>query len=89
MEKYGKKGTNNKMGTMVLGYSVSGMGNGMVNMLGTAIRQLLLLVPVLYLLVRYAGIRYGWYAFWISETAVVLYAGLAARRELLKREIID
>ncbi|MGN0371471.1 MAG: hypothetical protein ACI4F3_01525, partial [Enterocloster sp.] len=75
--------------TMVLGYSVSGMGNGVVNMLGTAIRQCLLLIPILYLFVRYGGISRAWYAFWISELAGALYAAWAARRELIKRRILN
>ena len=71
--------------TMVLGYSVSGMGNGMVNMLGTALRQFVVLVPVLYILVKYAGISYGWYAFWVSEVIAVVYAIWAARKELREK----
>lgn len=74
--------------TMVLGYSVSGIGNGVVNMMGTAIRQLILLVPVLYLFVKCAGIHYAWYAFWIAEAAAVVYAACAARKELLKKGLL-
>lgn len=68
--------------TIVLGYAVSGMGNGVVNMLGTAIRQLLLLIPVIYLLVSCAGVSYGWYAFWIAEAAAAFYVVWAARRNI-------
>ena len=74
--------------TMVLGYSISGIGNGVVNMMGTAIRQLILLVPVLYLFVKCAGIHYAWYAFWIAEAAAVVYAACAARKELLKKGLL-
>lgn len=73
--------------TMVLGYLVSGLGNGMVNMVGTALRQLVLLVPVIYFLSRYAGIGYAWYAFWVSELAAAIYAVLATRKELKKKNI--
>lgn len=74
--------------TMVLGYSISGIGNGVVNMMGTAIRQLILLVPVLYLFVKCAGIHYAWYAFWIAEVAAVVYAACATRKELLKKGLL-
>ena len=36
--------------TMMIGYAISGMGNGMVNMLATAIRQCVVLVPLAWLL---------------------------------------
>lgn len=74
--------------TMVLGYAVSGLGNGVVNMLGTAIRQFILLVPGIYLLSKHIGISYTWYAFWISEVAAAAYTALAALRELKKKGII-
>lgn len=73
--------------TMVLGYTVSGLGNGVVNMMGTALRQFVLLVPVIYLLSKYAGIEYAWYAFWISETAAAVYAVLATKKELREKKI--
>lgn len=75
--------------TMVLGYSASGMGNGIVNMLGTAIRQLILLVPALYLFSKYFGISHAWYAFWIAEAAATLYAVIATIHELKKKKIIS
>ncbi len=75
--------------TMVLGYSASGMGNGIVNMLGTAIRQLILLVPVLYLFSRFFGISHAWYAFWIAEAVATLYAVIATVHELNKKKIIS
>lgn len=60
--------------TMVTGYLISGLGNGMVNMAGTAIRQLVVLLPSVWLLNRISGIDCVWYAFWISEAAAALYA---------------
>ncbi|MCI7180149.1 MAG: MATE family efflux transporter [Schaedlerella sp.] len=62
--------------TMVTGYLISGFGNGMVNMTGTAIRQLIILLPSVWLLSRCFGINYVWYAFWISEITAVIYAVL-------------
>lgn len=60
--------------TMVMGYLISGLGNGMVNMMGTAIRQIIILLPVVWLISRLWGIGAVWYAFWISETIAFLYA---------------
>lgn len=74
--------------TMVLGYLVSGLGNGIVNMLGTALRQFVLLVPIIYLFSKWFGIEYAWYAFWISEVAAAVYAVLATRSELRKKKIL-
>jgi putative MATE family efflux protein len=68
--------------TMILGYAMSGMGNGMINMLGTALRQLIIFVPLAYIFARYFGIEHVWYSMWISETVAVLYAIWASRRQL-------
>lgn len=75
--------------TMLLGYLVSGLGNGMVNMLGTALRQFILLVPAIYLLSKTMGIGYAWYAFWISEAAAAVYAAFASVRELKTKGILS
>ncbi|MGN1147024.1 MAG: MATE family efflux transporter [Lachnospiraceae bacterium] len=68
--------------TMVTGYIISGLGNGMVNMIGTAIRQLIVLLPLVWLFGRFWGMNHVWYAFWISETAAVLYAVLKLKHHL-------
>jgi Na+-driven multidrug efflux pump len=68
--------------TMILGYAMSGMGNGMINMLGTALRQLIIFVPLAYLFAKYFGIEHVWYSMWISETVAVLYSIWASRRQL-------
>lgn len=60
--------------TMILGYSMSGLGNGMVNMFGTALRQLIIFVPLAYLFASCFGIEKVWYSMWISEIAAVIYA---------------
>ncbi len=74
--------------TVVLGYVVSGLGNGVVNMVGTAIRQIILLVPGIYLFSKYLGVEYAWYAFWISEAAAALYSSLATVRELRRKGVL-
>ena len=66
--------------TMILGYSMAGLGNGLVNMLGTVIRQLIPFVPLAYLLARFVSVRAVWYAMWISESAAVVFAVLATRK---------
>ncbi len=74
--------------TMVLGYTNSGLGSGVVNMLGTALRQFLVLIPILWLLSWSIGMSAAWYAFWVAEVAAVVYAVLAARHQLRKRHIL-
>ena len=71
--------------TTVLGYACSGLGSGMVNMVGTCLRQFLPLVPLAFLFGKLGGTGSVWYAMWISETLAVLYAALFARRLFLKK----
>ncbi|MCD8189519.1 MAG: MATE family efflux transporter [Clostridiales bacterium] len=73
--------------TMILGYSLSGLGNGVVNMLGTAIRQFILLVPGIWLLARLFGVGYAWYAFWVAELAATAYAACMTVRELRRKGV--
>lgn len=73
--------------TMILGYSVSGMGNGVVNMLGTAFRQLIILVPAMWFLSSQFGVDYAWYGFWFAEVIATLYAVWATLRLLKKKNI--
>ena len=53
--------------TTVLGYSASGLGNGMINMLGTALRQFIIYVPVTWMMAEFGDINLIWYAAWIAE----------------------
>jgi putative MATE family efflux protein len=71
--------------TMVLGYSMSGLGNGMVNMIGTGLRQLVIFVPLLYVFAKVFGIEHCWYAIWISEIIAVVYSITAAVRIMKKK----
>ncbi|MCD8068354.1 MAG: MATE family efflux transporter [Lachnospiraceae bacterium] len=75
--------------TIILGYSMSGLGNGVVNMMGTALRQVIVLVPCIWLLSKILGVDYAWYAFWISELAGCVYAAWASYRELKKKGILE
>jgi Na+-driven multidrug efflux pump len=74
--------------TMVLGYSMSGLGNGLVNMIGTGLRQFIIFVPLLYVFASAFGIGHCWYAIWISEAAAVIYSITATIRILKKKKII-
>ena len=60
--------------TILCGYFASGLGNGMVNMVSAAIRQLVLLIPFLWLFIKTLGITHAWYAFWIAEIAACIYS---------------
>lgn len=60
--------------TILCGYFASGLGNGMVNMVSAAIRQLVLLIPCLWFLIKAFGITHGWYAFWIAELVACIYS---------------
>lgn len=73
---------------MILGYSMSGLGTGMVNMLGTALRQLIIFVPLAYLFAARCGIGTVWYSMWISELAAVLYSVRASGNVMRRRKII-
>jgi Na+-driven multidrug efflux pump len=70
--------------TMILGYSMSGLGNGVINMMGTALRQLILFVPLAYLFTRAFGINKVWYSMWISEIVAVIYAIMASGEMMQK-----
>lgn len=75
--------------TMILGYSMSGLGNGMVNMFGTALRQLIIFVPLAYLFASCFEIEKVWYSMWISEIAAVIYAVWASGNMLRKINISE
>ena len=68
--------------TILCGYFASGLGNGVVNMIGAALRQLVVLVPCLWLLIRTMGIEKAWFAFWVSEVAACAYSLWATKKEL-------
>ena len=68
--------------TILCGYFASGLGNGMVNMISAAIRQLILLIPCLWFLIKAFGITHGWYAFWIAETVACIYSYCTSHKSL-------
>ncbi|MCD8160289.1 MAG: hypothetical protein LUE61_03735 [Clostridiales bacterium] len=71
--------------TMLCGYFASGLGNGVINMVGGALRQLVLLVPLVYLFTLWFGISHTWYAMWIAELAAMVYSAVSVRREIRRK----
>lgn len=74
--------------TIILGYAASGLGNGVINMVGSALRQFVLLVPLVYLLAKFAGVDKIWFALWVSEGAAAIYSILSMRKEY-KEKIVQ
>ena len=60
--------------TILCGYFASGLGNGIINMISAAIRQLILLVHCLLIFIKISGISHSWYAFWIAEIVACIYS---------------
>lgn len=60
--------------TILCGYFSSGLGNGIINMVGAAIRQLILLVPCLWIFIKISDLSHSWYAFWIAEIVACIYS---------------
>ncbi len=71
--------------TILCGYFASGLGNGVVNMIGGALRQLVVLVPCLWLFIHLFGIEKAWYAFWISEVVACVYSYIVVKSEMRKK----
>lgn len=74
--------------TMILGYAASGLGNGFINMVGTGLRQVVILVPLVWMLAKSTGVRSVWYAFWVAEPVAAIYAIVSSIRLLKKRGIL-
>lgn len=68
--------------TMVIGYIISGLGSGVVNMLATALRQLIILLPFACLFGKLIGLEAVWFAFWVSESIACFYAVFSLRTRL-------
>ncbi|MCD7884521.1 MAG: MATE family efflux transporter [Lachnospiraceae bacterium] len=71
--------------TIIFGYFASGLGNGVINMIGGAIRQLVVLVPLVWVFTNFLGISYTWYAMWISEVLAFIYSFISIRKETKKK----
>ena len=71
--------------TTILGMCASGLGNGVVNMLGTGLRQVIVLLPCFWLLLKTVGLPVAWSAMWLSEILAMLYCVCSIRREIRKK----
>ena len=70
--------------TILCGYFSSGLGNGIINMVSAAIRQLVLLIPCLWIFIKAFGISHGWYAFWVAEIVACIYSSCTSHKLLKK-----
>lgn len=71
--------------TITIGFACSGLGNGVVSMIATCLRQLVLLVPFAGLFSHMWGLDCAWYASWVSEGCAVIFAVIMFRREYRKK----
>ena len=71
--------------TTVLGMCASGLGNGVINMLGTALRQVLLLLPCFALFKTVFGLPAAWTAMWVAESCAVVYVIFAYQKEQARK----
>lgn len=71
--------------TMITGYFLSGLGDGVTNMVGAFLRQFVPLIPAAWLFAKFGGIQAVWYAIWISEICGAVYAvaRLCRKRKVL------
>lgn len=65
---------------IILGDALTGMGIGYVSAVNSFIRQLLVLMPAAWLLMRWLGLDAVWYAFVLSEFASLGYTVILFRR---------
>lgn len=71
--------------TVVSGFGCAGLGNGMVNMVGALLRQLVVLLPTAHLLEHFFGVERVWYAFPLAEIIAAGAAALFVRHEYRTR----
>ncbi|MDD7738813.1 MAG: MATE family efflux transporter [Lachnospiraceae bacterium] len=71
--------------TMITGYFLSGLGDGVTNMVGAFLRQFVPLIPAAWLFAKFGGIQAVWYAIWISEICGAVYA---VARLFRKRKVL-
>lgn len=71
--------------TTLIGYCASGLGNAVINMLGTGLRQVVLLIPCAILFLHLGGLGMVWYAMWVAEAAAAVYCIICLRREYIRK----
>lgn len=65
--------------TIIVGYYFTGLQNGMINMTATLIRQVVVLLPLVWLLERTGHFTWIWLAFPVSEGLAFLFAWYCAK----------
>ncbi len=77
--------------TITIGFACSAMGNGMVSMIGTCLRQLIIPVPLAYLLHGMINIGNLWFVYYVAEILAAIYAIYSFKKEYNKkiRELIE
>lgn len=73
--------------TIILGYGLSGIGNGVINMVSAFIRQLVIPLILIYIIGNLFGLSYVWYSFVISEIIAMVYALISALNYSKKKNI--
>ncbi|MGN1405753.1 MAG: MATE family efflux transporter [Erysipelotrichaceae bacterium] len=73
--------------TIILGYGLSGLGNGVINMVSAFIRQLLIPLVLIYVIGKVFGLDYIWYSFVISEFVALIYSSVSSLRYSKKKGI--
>lgn len=71
--------------TVIMGYSASGLGYGITTMVSALLRQMVILIPSIWLLSRYGGIQTAWYAMWIAEGIAVIFSVWSLRRQFNRK----
>lgn len=82
--------------TIILGYGLSGIGNGVINMVSAFIRQLIIPLVLIYITGKLFGLSYVWYSFLVSEIVAMVYALVSSmsyskkkKSELFKKRISE
>jgi Na+-driven multidrug efflux pump len=71
--------------TSLLGSAGAALGNAVINLCASLMRQVVILVPAAWLLLRRCGIGRMWYAFWLAEAAALLFSAGCMYREFKKK----
>ena len=72
--------------TIILGYGLSGIGNGVINMVSAFIRQLIIPLVLIYITGKLFGLSYVWYSFLVSEIVAMVYALVSSLSYSKKKE---
>lgn len=69
---------------LVVGYTFTGLGNGMVNMISTILRMILP-IPMVYVLARMFSLNSVWHGFWVSGLAAMVYCLIVMRKAYVEK----